>query len=101
MTVLLLVLYIAIGVGCAVLRLSVAAVGVMVLVLAVVGGIVGYHQGWLVATGLVFAPIVLIEIAYYVGMLMLAPIVSPDKNRPSTSLLDRLRGQRKEPQARL
>jgi len=101
MTVLHLVLYIAIGLGCAVLRLSVAAVGVMVLVLAVIGGIVGYQTGWFDALSLFFAPIILVEVAYYVGMLALAPIVSPDKTRSSASLLDRLRGQRKEPQARL
>ena len=79
MTGILIALFIAIGLGCAFLRLSALAVGLIVLVVAAVGIFVGLPNGWGTAALMALVPMLLIECTYFLGMLVIARFA--EKNR--------------------
>ncbi len=74
MTGILIALFIAIGLGCAYLRLSALAVGLFVLIVAAVGIFVGLPSGWGTAAMMALVPMLVIESTYFLGMLVFAHV---------------------------
>jgi hypothetical protein len=80
MTGILIALFIAIGLGCAYLRLSALAVGLIVLIVAAVGIFVGLPSGWGTAALMALVPMLLIECTYFLGMLVIARVTEKASN---------------------
>ncbi|HEY6630112.1 MAG TPA: hypothetical protein VIZ90_01540 [Rhizobiaceae bacterium] len=72
MTVSIVLLYMAIGVGCGLIRLSAVAVGLMAVVPALVGAYVARSDGPLSALGAALIALLVIECAYFITMLVIA-----------------------------
>ena len=72
MTVIVILLYLAIGVGCGVIRLSALAVGLIAMVPAIVGAYLASPNGALSMLIAALIPLFLIECAYLITMLLVA-----------------------------
>jgi len=70
MTVIIALLYVAVGVGCGLIRLSAVAVGVIAMVPAVVGAFAAGDRGLGSVLVAVLVPLLVIEGAYFVTMLV-------------------------------
>lgn len=71
MTGFVVLLYVAIGIGCGLIRLSAVAVGIIALVPAFVGAFVLRDGGSLAVLGAILIPLLVIEAVYFVTMLVL------------------------------
>ena len=74
MTVIVVLLYLVIGVGCGVIRLSALAVGLIAMVPAVVGAYAASPNGALSMLIAALIPLLLIECAYFITMLVVAKL---------------------------
>ncbi len=72
MTGTVVLLYLAIGVGCGVIRLSAVAVGLIALVPAVLGAYAVSAQGVLPMLAAALIALLVIECAYFITMLLVA-----------------------------
>ena len=72
MTVIVVLLYFVIGVGCGVIRLSALAVGLIAMVPAIVGAYTASPNGALSMLIAALIPLLLIECAYFITMLVVA-----------------------------
>jgi hypothetical protein len=79
MSWMLILLYLAMGVGCGALRLSALAVGLLATVPAAFGVIVGYTQGASHLVLVILAPILLIESSYFLTMLLVERLTRREK----------------------
>ena len=70
MTVMIALLYVAVGVGCGLIRLSAIAVGIIAMVPAVVGAFAVADRGVGSVLVAVLVPLLVIEGAYFVTMLV-------------------------------
>ena len=70
MTGIVVLLYIAIGIGCGLIRLSAIAVGIIALIPAVVGAFAVSEHGALSMLVAVLAPLLVIEGVYFLTMLL-------------------------------
>jgi len=70
MTGFIVLLYLAVGVGCGLIRLSAVAVGVIAMVPAVVGAFAAGDDGVGQVLVAVLTPLLVIEAAYFVTMLV-------------------------------
>ena len=71
MTGFVVLLYVAIGIGCGLIRLSAVAVGIIALVPAVVGAFAVSEGGGLSILGAILIPLLVIETVYFATMLVL------------------------------
>lgn len=85
MTGTVVLLYLAIGVGCGVIRLSAVAVGLIALVPAVLGAYAVSAQGALPMLAAALIALFVIECAYFVTMLLIA---KPWSNKPGAKTAD-------------
>jgi hypothetical protein len=72
MTGIVVLLYIAIGVGCGLIRLSALAVGLIALVPALAGAFVARSEGVTAMLAAALIALLVIECAYFVTMLVVA-----------------------------
>ncbi|MEQ1941758.1 hypothetical protein ABMA32_04960 [Mesorhizobium sp. VNQ89] len=72
MTGILVLLYIAIGVGCGLIRLSAVAVGIMAIIPALVGAFAVRADGLMSMVVAILVPLLVIEGVYFVTMLVVA-----------------------------
>ena len=72
MTVIVVLLYIAIGIGCGLIRLSAVAVGLIAMVPAIIGAYVVSSNGALSALVAALIALLVIEGAYFLTMLVAA-----------------------------
>lgn len=70
MTGILVVLYIAIGVGCGLIRLSAAAVGILAMIPAVVGAFAVSENGVMSIVAAILVPLLVVEGVYFLTMLV-------------------------------
>lgn len=70
MTVMIALLYLAVGIGCGLIRLSAVAVGVIAMVPAVVGAFAAAGGGVGPVLAAVLVPLLVIEAAYFITMLV-------------------------------
>jgi hypothetical protein len=78
----LILLYLAMGIGCGALRLSALAVALLATVPAAFGVIVGYTQGVSHLLLVILAPILLIESSYFLTMLLVERLTRREKVKP-------------------
>jgi hypothetical protein len=71
MTGIVVLLYIAVGVGCGLIKLSAIAVGIIAIVPAVVGAYAVGDQDVLAILAAIVVPLVVIEAAYFLTMLLM------------------------------
>ena len=72
MTGIVVLLYLAIGVGCGVIRLSAVAVGLIAVIPALVGAYVASSGGVLSMIAAALIALLVIECAYFITMLVVA-----------------------------
>lgn len=72
MTGIVMLLYVAVGVGCGLIRLSAVAVGIIAMIPAVLGAYVFGDSGAFAVLAAMVVPLVIIEGAYFVTMLLMA-----------------------------
>ncbi|MDQ2634981.1 MAG: hypothetical protein M3Y43_00940 [Pseudomonadota bacterium] len=85
MTVIVVLLYLVIGVGCGVIRLSALAVGLIAMVPAIVGAYAASQDGALSMLIAALIPLLVIECAYFVTMLVGARLQDA---KPATDAVD-------------
>jgi hypothetical protein len=85
MTVIVVLLYLAIGVGCGLIRLSAVAVGLIAMVPAVVGAYAASSDGALAMLASALIALLVIECAYFVTMLVVA---RPWSTKPAVKTTD-------------
>ncbi len=78
MTGILVLLYIAIGVGCGLIRLSAVAVGIIAMIPAVVGAFAVSANGFMSIVVAILVPLLVIEGVYFLTMLVVGKL-SADK----------------------
>jgi hypothetical protein len=74
MTGIIVLLYLAIGVGCGLIRLSAIAVGIIALFPAAIGLFVARSDGWLQMLISGLTPLLVIEFAYFITLLAISRI---------------------------
>lgn len=74
MTGIVVLLYVAVGVGCGLIRLSAVAVGIIALVPAVVGAFAAGDSGILSIAMAILVPLLVIEGAYFLTMLLVGKL---------------------------
>jgi len=74
MTGMIVLLYIAVGVGCGLIRLSAVAVGIIAVIPAVVGAYVAADESMLTILVAFLGALLLIEGAYFLTMLLTAKL---------------------------
>jgi hypothetical protein len=74
MTVIVVLLYIAIGIGCGLIRLSAVAVGIIAMVPAIVGAYAAGSDGALPMVVTALIALFVIECAYFITMLVAAKL---------------------------
>lgn len=85
MTGTVVLLYLAIGVGCGVIRLSAVAVGLIAMVPAVLGAYAASAEGTLPMLVAALIALLVIECAYFITMLVIA---RPWSSKPATEATD-------------
>lgn len=85
MTVTVVLLYIAIGVGCGLIRLSAVAVGLIAVVPALVGAYAASSHGALSMLGAALIALLVIECAYFITMLV---VTRPWSTKPVVKTTD-------------
>jgi hypothetical protein len=85
MTGIVVLLYLAIGIGCGVIRLSAVAVGLIALVPALVGAYAVSSAGALAMLAAALIALLVIECAYFVTMLVIA---RPWSTKPAVNTTD-------------
>lgn len=74
MTGILVLLYIAIGVGCGLIRLSAVAVGIIAMIPAVVGAFAVSSNGVMSIVAAILVPLLVIEGVYFLTMLVVGKL---------------------------
>lgn len=85
MTVIVVLLYLVIGVGCGVIRLSALAVGLIALIPALVGAYAASSEGPLAMLAAALTALLVIECAYFFTMLVIA---RPWSTKPAVGATD-------------
>ena len=85
MTGIIVLLYLAIGVGCGVIRLSAVAVGLLAMIPALVGAYAVSSGGALSMLAAALIALLVIECAYFITMLVIA---RPWNTKPSVKATD-------------
>ena len=76
MTGIVLLLYVAIGIGCGLIRLSAIAVGILAVIPAVVGAYAASEDGALSMVVAALVPLIVIEGVYFLTMLIVGKFQS-------------------------
>ncbi len=84
MTGIVVLLYVAVGIGCGLIRLSAVAVGVIAMVPAVVGAFAASDGGVASIAMAILVPLLVIEGAYFLTMLLAAKLKSEKPATPKT-----------------
>ncbi|MEP9386347.1 hypothetical protein [Mesorhizobium sp. KR9-304] len=100
MTGIVVLLYIAIGIGCGLIRLSAIAVGIIALVPAVVGAFAVSEGGGLSILGAILIPLLVIEAVYFVTMLVLGRMQDTKPAAEQTDVREARPGFPRKPQIR-
>ncbi len=78
MTGIVVLLYVVIGIGCGLIRLSAIAVGIIAMIPAVAGAFAVSEHGGLSILGAILVPLLVIEAVYFATMLIVASLQAAD-----------------------